>query len=249
MVVVAGVITLMSFASKHQKDKLCWNLEIEVANSNDFNFVNKTMVLDAVYDAMDQVVGRSMGDLSISEIRKSVQVLHAVKDVEVKKTLDGQIMVWVSQRTPISRVLFSDGSSLYLDDEGHAMPTADHYTARVPVILGSLSGNASAILANDPFLHENEQIRACYELSVFTLHHAWLHAQAEHFFLNEQGDFVMIPRVGNHRVVIGNTEKLGTKFQKLEAFYAETVGVRDLNKYTTINLKYRDQVVCTKKPW
>ena len=69
MVVVVGVVTLMSFASKHQEGKICWNLEIEVANFNDFNFVNKTMVLDAVHDAMDQVVGRSMRDLSISEIR------------------------------------------------------------------------------------------------------------------------------------------------------------------------------------
>jgi cell division protein FtsQ len=246
---IAGVITLMSFASKHQSEKVCWNLEIEIANSNEFNFVNKTMVLVAIHDATDQVIGRSMGDLSISETRRAVQALHAVKDVEVRKTIDGQMKIWVSQRTPISRILFPDGSSIYLDNEGHAMPTATHYTARVPVILGNIDYSAEQILADDPFLADSQQIKDCYELSVFTLNHPWLHAQAEHFFVDEREDFVMIPRVGNHQVVVGDAKNLNTKFKKLEAFYAETVGARDLNKYTIINLKYRDQVVCTKKPW
>lgn len=246
---IGVVVTLMSFATKHQEDKICWNLEVEVANSNDFNFVNKTMVLDAIVNANDNVVGRSMSDLNISETRKAVQALHAVKDVEVRTTIDGQMKVWVSQRTPISRLLFPDGSSLYLDDSGHAMPTATNYTARVPVITGNLRGSADEILNTDPYLTDYEQVKSCFELSVFTMNHPWLHAQAEHFYVESNGDFVMIPRVGNHRVVIGNTENLNTKIKKLEAFYAETVGARDLNKYTTINLKYRDQVVCTKKPW
>ena len=57
----------------------------------------------------------------------------------------------------------------------------------------------------------------------------------------------MIPRVGNHSVIIGDDSFLDDKFSKLFIFYREGLNKKGWNNYSSINLKYKDQVVCTKK--
>jgi len=56
----------------------------------------------------------------------------------------------------------------------------------------------------------------------------------------------LIPRSGRHRILFGRLEDIERKFDKLLCFYRR--GLRDLgwDEYSTINVKYSDQVVCKK---
>jgi len=58
---------------------------------------------------------------------------------------------------------------------------------------------------------------------------------------------VLIPRVGNYEIQFGKMTDLETKFLKLNSFYEQALSKTDWNKYKTINLKYKDQIVCFKK--
>ena len=48
-------------------------------------------------------------------------------------------------------------------------------------------------------------------------------------------------------IVIGEVYNLESKFNKLMLFYEEGLSKTGWNEYKTINLKYKDQVVCTKR--
>ena len=239
----------MGFVHKTQKKKEYWNIEVQIAGDSEFHFINEQMVLDKVESMNGQIIGLSLEELSLQDIRKGISELHAVKNVEVASTIDGQLRIRLAQRTPILRVLFADGSSLYIDKEAQAMPLAPHYTAHVPVFTGAFGGTAERVLDEDPLLESSEDLKGCYEIVLAIQKNTWMQAQTEHFALDSMGNFVLIPRVGNHKVVLGKPNKLDRKFKKLQAFYENTIGSKDLNKYTVINLKYRDQVVCTKRPW
>lgn len=56
----------------------------------------------------------------------------------------------------------------------------------------------------------------------------------------------LVPRVGNHTVLFGPPDGAEEKFDKLMTFYRH--GLRNIGweEYRTINVKYKDQVVCTK---
>ena len=53
--------------------------------------------------------------------------------------------------------------------------------------------------------------------------------------------------VGNHKIVFGGVENLESKFEKLMFFYKKGLNKTGWNEYSEINLKYKDQVVCTKR--
>jgi cell division protein FtsQ len=59
-------------------------------------------------------------------------------------------------------------------------------------------------------------------------------------------DLELIPRVGNHTIILGNVSDLQEKFNKLMIFYKEAMPKVGWNKYKTLNLKYKNQIVCKK---
>jgi cell division protein FtsQ len=69
-----------------------------------------------------------------------------------------------------------------------------------------------------------------------------------YFHLNNEKEFELYPAVGNQKILFGKATDIAEKFEKLKIFYNEGLNKTDnWNKYSTINLKYKNQVVCTKK--
>jgi cell division protein FtsQ len=67
-------------------------------------------------------------------------------------------------------------------------------------------------------------------------------------YVNSEREIELYPAVGNQKIIFGKAEDIAGKFEKLKIFYTE--GMNSSNgwdKYSVINLKYKNQVVCTKK--
>ena len=56
----------------------------------------------------------------------------------------------------------------------------------------------------------------------------------------------MVPKVGRHLILFGDMGDMESKFTKLKAFYAQGMKKAGWDKYSRINLKFKDQVVCEK---
>jgi cell division protein FtsQ len=54
-------------------------------------------------------------------------------------------------------------------------------------------------------------------------------------------------RVGDQSIHFGSLDNVDKKFDKLEAFYKNVVPTYGWNRYSRIDLKYADQIVCTLK--
>ncbi|MBA3972491.1 MAG: hypothetical protein H0X46_10205, partial [Bacteroidetes bacterium] len=73
-------------------------------------------------------------------------------------------------------------------------------------------------------------------------------AQIQQIYINKDRDMELVPLAGDHKIVFGDTTFMDTKFKKLLTFYQQglnTTGWWD--KYSIINLKFKNQIVCTKK--
>jgi cell division protein FtsQ len=57
----------------------------------------------------------------------------------------------------------------------------------------------------------------------------------------------LIPRLGQHRILLGDTTDLRDKLDRMRTFYLQGLNNTGWDKYELINLKYKNQVVCTKR--
>ena len=64
--------------------------------------------------------------------------------------------------------------------------------------------------------------------------------------MNEDGEFELVTLLGSHVVVIGTIERLEEKFEDLRSFYLKCTDFVDLEKYKSVDLKYKNHIVCKK---
>ena len=75
----------------------------------------------------------------------------------------------------------------------------------------------------------------------------FLKSQITAIAFDEKNEIVLYPRVGDHKIILGEAEDFRNKFEKLKVFYRHALGKVGWERYSMINLKYHNQVVCTKK--
>lgn len=251
ILVLGSSIALLSFVESAQDDLRCWKFNVTVDYSNGFHLVESEDVRQRIYNLEDTIIGMPLRTLDIAAMKKELRKMATIKEVQVYRTIDGQLNINIHQRTPILRILNQDGSSFYIDTEGNFIPCSTSYHARVPVLVGNIQ-EASVYRsirhmekANPAF--ESSKVPEAFELASFVYNDEFLRAQTDHLYRRKDGGYELIPRVGNHRILLGEAKDLKEKFKKLDVFYKNTIHNKDLNIYSTIDLRFRDQVVCTKK--
>ena len=255
IIMVAGLFIALGFVEKKQEDLLCKEPRITVIRDSDINFVEREDVLKLLRDRGDSIAGQPMSTVDVAELENVLSSHVAIASAEVYMSVDGEVSIEVTQRKPVIRVYNYDGESYYIDEEGTFMPLSDKYAARVPVASGFISEPYSrrymfsvADIERDSLARTNSILDDLYRIAMFINADEFWKAQIEQVSVSSEGEIVLIPLVGDHRIILGDASDLVGKFRKLRIFYEEGLNTTGWwNNYSVINLKFKDQVVCTKK--
>jgi len=253
LVFIAFIISV-SFTEKKQEEMLCTEVNITMKNPFDHDFIDRDDVLQLINNKFGMLKGKPMHSINISLLENIINNNPFVSHAEVFSTIDGRLNIELIPRNPIVRVMNSFNESFYIDEEGMFMPLSEKYSALVPVANGFITDKE---VLRKVRVNENPEavdtsfhpltIEKVFMLARYLKKHEFWNSQIQQVFVNADGDLELIPRVGNHTIVLGDEKEMDEKFNKLFIFYNEGLNTQGWNKYSTINLKYKDQIVCTKK--
>ena len=71
--------------------------------------------------------------------------------------------------------------------------------------------------------------------------------QITQVYVNESNELELVPRVGNHIILLGGLDDYEKKMDKLEAMYNEGFDITGWNAYSVVNLKFKNQVICKRR--
>jgi cell division protein FtsQ len=92
----------------------------------------------------------------------------------------------------------------------------------------------------------NKIIDQVYALSSFIEKDSFWSSNIEQIYVNESQELELVPRIGSHIILMGDTTNMKDKFDRLMVFYKEGLSKTGWNNYKVINVKFRNQVVCSK---
>ncbi|MFA9372179.1 MAG: cell division protein FtsQ/DivIB [Labilibaculum antarcticum] len=225
------LVVVFSFANGKSERLVISGTQVNVVDSVKRGFVREVDVERIIKRKYPQIVGASNSGINKEVLEDLIDKIPYVKKSEVYNSLSGKLIVEIKQRNPIVRIL--SGKGYYLDSEGEKMPLSTNYTSRVLVVSG---------VVNDQLIKEE-----LFELVKFITNDEFWKSQITQIDVDRDREYVLIPRVGAHKIELGSIENFQRKFQKLNALYTKGFTKKGWNTYTKINLKYKDQVVCTKK--
>ncbi|MDR1880244.1 MAG: cell division protein FtsQ [Tannerellaceae bacterium] len=213
-------------------DGLCRNFSVEVKDGADKRFVTEAEVAYLLKQANLYALGQPMKSINTHKIETALLKNEMIADVQAYKTPSGMVRLEVRQKIPVLRVISSRGN-YYVDDKGGVMPVSSRYVAHLPIASG--------------YVEKEWAVTDLYKFALFLQGNDFWNDQIEQIYVHPNREVELIPRVGNHRILLGTFDDFEEKLGNLKLFYEQAIPKVGWEKYSVINLKYRNQIVCTKK--
>ncbi|HUM45751.1 MAG TPA: hypothetical protein PLD84_02410 [Chitinophagales bacterium] len=240
---VSGMMVLTGAAISHQQRLSFQSINVNIDESNGILFLSKDDVTRLLKD--DQVnidQSKPISEVNYGKLERVIENNPYVENAELFVDANGTIQINIQQRTPILRVINNQGVGYYLDEHASKMPLSSKFTARVPVATGNILAGAENSNKNDSVTQQK-----LYVLAAFISSDTFLTSLIEQVVVNNQKEFELIPRIGNHTILLGDVNELQEKFSKLKIFYRDGLNHVGWNGYSQVNLKYKNEVYCKKR--
>lgn len=247
-----ALVLLTNFSSNKTNETLCSDIKVKITAINDeTKFISEEDVLTKIKSIAGNIKGQPIESLNIENLEKGLFQLPHTEKAKVYKNMYGELMVNIHQKEAIARIMMPNGRGFYLDKQGCYIPLSKNHAALTLVFTGSIPkaglGQCNVDILNNKELADESLMDDIYQLANYIHENSFWRAQIQQIHVDENFEFQLIPRVGSHIIELGKVYHLEEKLKKLKIFYTQGLPYNGWNKYSKINLKFKDQVVCTKK--
>lgn len=243
LAMITGFVMLFIAASRDRDKSVCKGLRLELKGDPARSFVDKAAIEHMLrgQKALDPV-GKPLSALGTAALEKAVKAFPWVKDAQLYVDNDNILQIQVTEREPVARVFTASGNSFFLDQDSRRLPVTGSFAVRIPVFTGFPDGESGAP-ARDSLLAAGITAISAY----LSAHPFWM-AQVEQVNINALGQFELVNTVGGALVEFGDATDIDQKFSKLLVFYRGALNHVGWGYYDTLDLRFRGQVVASRKP-
>ncbi len=250
LLIGAYLVLVLGFAGKQYEGVLCRGMEIVILDSLERGLIHAGDIENMVRLDHPEVAGMPISDINMGGIEENLVNLPAISSAQVYADVRGHLIIEVTQRIPLARVEDRDHRKYYLDAQGYIIPAEMDYAPHVLHINGHIPGKygkQSRIMPEKGGDGQGGLMEDLLKMVRFIQADPFWSSQIEQLYVNQKGEFELVPRVGAQIILFGGADRMETKFFKLETLYREGFSHTGWNNYEIINLKYNNQVICTKR--
>jgi len=167
-------------------------------------------------------------NLNLGSLERIINKNAFIYSAEVSLSLDSEIGIKIIEKEPVFRVL---KDKYYIDSSGDKMPLSKNYSERIPLILKDIDstklislGMLGDYFKNDNFLND--------------------HIIGLEIINNE---FIFHVNNFSYKVKMKDLNQYKNRFKNYKAFYKSALNDSILDKASSINLNFRNQVIVQKK--
>ena len=146
---------------------------------------------------------------------------------------DGTLLVEATPMEPVARVFEYGLPSYYINGKGKRISAELRYHLDVPVLVGRFDS------VNPP--------RRLLTLLNYIADHPEAGALVATVTQETDGNIIIIPNIVGHVINFGDTSMIDDKFRRLRTFYRHVAPVKGWEAYDTVAVRWRGQVVATRR--
>jgi len=235
--IAAWFVVILGFVSGEAEEVLCNRIEVILTDTLQNRFVTESDIREFFQSGGMELQGYPIREINTREMEGILEENPYIRNAEVSTDISGKMEVRIEQRVPLVRIMPKGSRGYYLDTDGKTMPLSDQFTPHIML----LSGNLGARDADE------EELKEIYRFCSYVSDHPFWNDQIVQIYRNQKGEYELIPRVGAHQILFGSMEEWEKKLKNLELLYEQGFSAYGWNNYGIINLKYTNQIICTKR--
>ncbi len=240
--ITIACIVLLVAAVRQKTGKLCKGVEVNIEGATNNFFISKQDVMDIIKRSVRaEIVGQPVSRFNLVAIEKELKKYVWISKAELFFDNTGILQAEIEERVPIVRVFTKEGESFYVDNVSTVLPLSDKYAARLPVFTNFPSHPKAMNRLDSLLLKDIKQLGLTIQKDSFLM------AMIDQVDITEARLFEMVPKMGDQLILFGDAKDADNKFNKLKLFYKKVIPIEGWNKYSYINLQYKEQVVAKIK--
>ncbi|MFC2080976.1 cell division protein FtsQ/DivIB [Bacteroidota bacterium] len=248
--VAAYLVVVLGFVGKQYDGVLCKGMNIIIHDSLKQGLITAEDVKNLIRLDHPEIAGKSITALNASSMEESLNLFPAISSAEVYSTVEGKLVIAITQRTPVARIEDRNHQQYYLDALGYVIPVATEYVPHILHINGEIpikyrkEKNIYSVKKKE---RDNGIMEDLLKMANYIQSDPFWNSQIVQVYVNHDREFELVPRVGSQIILFGDADQMENKFFKLRTLYREGFSHTGWNQYEAINLKYNNQVICTKR--
>lgn len=189
---------------------------------------------ESLLEAIESPVGLYADSVDYARISTNLKKLPYVNNVNVNMTLRGVLHFRVNEYEPIA-MLVDGNRRVYVTVGGIKLPIKPGKARDVPIVYGFPATPANDTLQTIAFKHVEDFLRAAKQNDT-----GWV--TISEITWNEHEGVVALTHEYAVKLVFGQ-DNFHEKLMHWEAFYTEVVMQKGMNRFSSIDLRFRDQIV------
>ena len=228
-------------------------VNIKVSYGMSDTIVLATNINESLKNEFGDFLKKQRKDIDQKKIESFLMQNPYIEQAQVYQTLKGVLNIEIKQREPIVRIYTHRNKEYYIDKLGKVILIDDNQLTDVVVASGNVDVNNPNLDKNlDTIDIENKKgfdktLSNIYYIAQKLASDSILNYQIDQIYVPAKGNYELIPKIGNYIIRIGENKDLEEELIKLRYLYKEAFSRNGWDNYSFVDLRFRHQVVCTKK--
>lgn len=233
LLLLGYVSVAFALARIENNTRVCKDIDLRITGSTIPDSVMRRGVASQLKKYKRPLVGEKIGDINLQHLEDYLSRFSNFESVECSFDPDSRLRITITPIKAEVRVFETDGSSFYVNRQGKRIKADAEFFIDVPVLFAS---NAT-----------DRYIQAAMPLIRYASADPELDALAAAYKVDGPGDILMIPRLQGHVVNFGDSTRLAEKKTALLTAYRKVLPTKGWNTYDTISVKFRNQIVASRR--
>jgi len=249
VILIAGTIFLLAFTDQEHQHGTYKSFTIDVLNPSEQAMITLDEINELVIKHFGEIIGSSMARINLFELEATVLGNPYVSSCEVFQTIGGDLVLKARVREPLVRIINLEDKQFYLDYTGSAMPLNSAHPSHVLVANGLISDQFVSLDKSEKPLTtfaDSSLLHQVFPVAYYISTDEFLNSFIDQIYINDNKEMELVPKIGSQTIIFGSAVDAHEKLENLKTFYQKVMSRMDWNVYKSINLKYKNQVVCSK---
>ncbi len=233
LVLLGYVAFAFAFVHEENAKRVCPGIDLRIIGNSLPDSVLRQGVNSQLAKYGHKLTGEKLANINLKHLEDYLSTFSNFELVECSFNPDSRLRITITPIKAEVRVFTDKGGSFYINRYGKRIKADAEFFVDVPVLIAPqkyencISSALSVIryTGSDP---ELSQLIAAYKI-------------------DGPNDLIIIPRIQGHVINFGDSTRLDEKKAAIMATYRKVLPAKGWNTYDTISVKFKNQIVATRR--
>ncbi len=240
--ITLGIILITILSNMMIRNSYVQSVELTINYPSNDTVLYKPSILQNLQRNFGNFLSQKRKDISTNTIKQYLETQNFVQQASVSITITGILKIDIIQRLAVVRVFTKDKHTYYIDQYMNILRTDTDKSVNAIVANGDITDKASTVIDTI----KNKQLFAIYKLSMMINQDSILRYQIDQIVKQDTG-YILVPKIGDYYITLGEKQDWQEELLRLHWLYKKAFLQYGWENYSHIDLRFKNQVICTKK--